>query len=174
MNAAALELCLENPLLCDNKQHLIELCRQKLDKDGYIYSKKRSRSKVFGSRSVETDNDLKKKKLSADVRAKRIEELTADITSLGDRIKLLQKQRVRDEQLKQYLRASAIEEEILKIRTEKRKEEEVLLIQKKQAKAKWYKEKQSPTSSYSSSSSDEIPAGISHKVHSLSKVWGKW
>ena len=112
--------------------------------------------------------------MSADVRAKRIEELTADITSLGDRIKLLQKQRVRDEQLKQYLRASAIEEEILKIRTEKRrKEEEVLLIQKKQAKAKWYKEKQSPTSSYSSSSSDEIPAGISHKVHSLSKLWAK-
>ena len=48
----------------------------------------------------------KRKKMSADIRAKQLEELTADISSLEKRTKLLEKQKTRDEQLKQYLRAS--------------------------------------------------------------------
>lgn len=47
-----------------------------------------------------------------------MEELTADVASLEDRIRLLQKQRIRDEQ---HLRPSAMEEEISKFCTEKRK-----------------------------------------------------
>ena len=78
--------------------------------------------------------------MSVDICAKRMEELTADIASLEDRIKLLQKQRLRDEQFKQYLRASSTEEEFSKIRTEK-KEEEIMLRKKKQTKASWYKAK---------------------------------
>ena len=171
MNKAALELCMEDTTLCHKKQDLVSLSRQKLDKEGYGYSKKRSRSKVFGSESIEeTKKGAKKLKLTEESRTKRIEELTADITSLSDRIRLLQKQRARDEHLKQYLRASAVEEEISKIRKEKRqKEEEVSLIQKKQAKANWYKDKKSSSSSLSSSlSSDESP-----RVKHLSKFWAK-
>ena len=165
MNKASFELCLDNPALCNNKQQLMEMCRQKLDQEGYSYSKKRSRSKIFGSESTENSCVPKKKKMSADIRAKRIEELTADITSLGDRMKLLEKQKSRDEQLKQYLRASSMEEEIAKLRSEKRKkEEEVMLIQKKQAMATWYREKHSSASS----SSDE-----KCKIRPLSTFWAK-
>lgn len=53
MNKAALELCMEDTTLCHKKQELVSLSRQKLDKEGYGYSKKRSRSKVFGSESIE-------------------------------------------------------------------------------------------------------------------------
>ena len=114
-------------------------------------------------------NQSKKPKLTEESRTKRIEELTADITSLSDRMRLLQKQRARDEHLQHYLRASAVEEEISKIRKEKRQKEEVSLIQKKQAKAKWYKDKKSSSSSLSSSrSSDESP-----RVERLSKSWAK-
>ena len=49
MNKASFELCLNNPALCNNKQQVMDMYRQKLDKEGYSYSKKRSRSKVFGS-----------------------------------------------------------------------------------------------------------------------------
>lgn len=166
MNKASFEQCLNNPALCNNKQQLMDMCGQKLDKEGYSYSKKRSRSKVFGSESTENSCVTKKKKMSADIRAKRLEELTADISSLDKRMKLLEKQKSRDEQLKQYLRASSMEEEIAKIRSEKRKkEEEVMLIQKKQAKATWYKEKYS---SAPSSSSDE-----KCKFRPLSTFWAK-
>ena len=164
MNKASFELCLNNPALCNTKQQLMDMCRQKLDKEGYSYSKKRSSSKVFGSESTENSCVTKKKKMSADIRAKRLEELTAGISSLDKRTKLLEKQKTRDEQLKQYLRAFSMEE-IAKIRSEKRKkEEEVMLIQKKQAKATWYKQKYSSASS----SSDE-----KCKFCPLSTFWAK-
>ena len=168
MNATALELCLENPTLSDNKQKLMELSRKKLDNDGYSYSKKRSRSKLFGTGSMEYASSSKKMKMSEDLRNKKVEELTADIASLEDRMRLLQKQRARDEQLKQYMRASAIEEEIAKLRRDKRKyEEEVLLIQKKQEKAKWYKDRKSTSSSSSDGSSS------SGSMKPLSSFWKK-
>ena len=110
----------------------------------------------------------KKRRMSADICAERMEELTADITSLEDRVKLLQIQRLRDGQLKQYLRASAMEEEISKIRTEKRKkEEEIMLIKKKKTKASWYKAKSSTSSSKSSSSCCD------EKCRPLSTFWTK-
>ena len=169
MNANAFELCIENPTLLDDKQNLIELCRKKLDNDGYNYSKKRSRSKLFGTGSMEHGSSSKKMKMSEHLRTKKVEELTDDIASLADRIRLLQQQRARDEQLKQYMRASAVEEEITKLRKEKRKhEEEVLLIQKKQAKAKWYKDKQSTSSSSSDGSSSS-----SSSTKTLTSFWGK-
>ena len=95
MNECSFQLCLNNPALCDNKEQLIAMCRQKLDSEGYNYSKK--------------SQDRRCLVMDRQKRAKRMEELTADMTSLEDRIKLLQKQRLRDEQLKQYLRASAME-----------------------------------------------------------------
>ena len=102
-----------------------------------------------------------------DIHAKRVEEFTADIISLVDRIKLLQKQRLRDEKLKQYLRASAMEE-ISNIHTEKeKKEEEIMLIKKKQAKASWYKAKSL------SSSSKSLSSSCDEKCRPLSTFWTK-
>ena len=154
MNATALELCLENLTLSDNKQKLMELSRKKnLIMTATITAKKRSRSKLFGTGSMGYASSSKKMQMSEDLRTKKVEELTTDIASLEDRMRQLQKQRVRDEQLKQYMGASAIEE-IAKLRRDKRKyEEEVLLIQKKQEKAKWYKDRKSTNSSSSDGSS---------------------
>ena len=175
MNATALELCLENPTLSDNKQKLMELSRKKLDNDGYNYSKKRSRSKLFGTGSMESASSSKKMKMSEDLRTKKVEELTADIASLEDRMRLLQKQRARDEQLKQYMRASAMEEEIAKLRRDKRKyEEEVLLIQKKQEKSKWYKDRKSTSSSSTSSSDGSSSSGSSKPLSSFWKKSCTW
>ena len=117
----------------------------------------------------------KKRRMSADICAERMEELTADITSLEDRVKLLQIQRLRDGQLKQYLRASAMEEEISKIRTEKRKkEEEIMLIKKKKTKASWYKAKSSTSSSKSSTSfSKSSSSCCDEKCRPLSTFWTK-
>ena len=52
----------------------------------------------FGSESIEeTKKGAKKPKLTEESRTKRIEELTEDITSLSDSMRLFQKQRARDE-----------------------------------------------------------------------------
>ena len=61
MNEYSFQLCLNNPTLCDNKEQLIAMCRQKPDSEGYNYRKKKSRLKVFGYGSTETSSEPKKK-----------------------------------------------------------------------------------------------------------------
>lgn len=119
MNKSSFELCLETPGMLTNRSHLLDLCREKVDREGYNYKKKKTRSKC-------------------------ITELTEEVVSCERRSRLLQKQRARDKQLRQYTRTATLEEDISKLRREKRKhEKELLLVQKKEGKKSGIRKKSS-------------------------------
>ena len=47
LNEAAFQVALENPILLSTKNKLLELAKEKVEKDGYNYKKKKSRSSAI-------------------------------------------------------------------------------------------------------------------------------
>lgn len=139
INKAAYELCLENPNLMNNKGEVLNLSRAKVDEEGYVYKKKRSRSKVFGAVKEQVGEDIKKIKLSAEFRHNRIQDLSEDINSMNTTMALLEKERYKQHNLNKYAQAASLEEQIASKRKEKRAlEEELTKLQEKEAKSKRY------------------------------------
>ena len=157
MNEASIQLCLDNPKLVSQERgqskrnELFSLSRQKLDQDGYQYRKKRSRSEVFGSASHNKEDSAKKIRMSASIREIHKKESTETISSRESRISLLSKQKERDTELKKYLQAASLENEILKLKREKGlKTAELEGIKKKDARSGEYHSKKKKTTSVSS------------------------
>lgn len=137
INNVAYELCLDNASLMNRKGELLILARKKIYDDGYIYKKKGSRSKSFGSGQAESEP--KKTKVSAEFRRKRIEDISEDIESIKTTITLLEKERLKQHNLKKYAQAASAEEQITSKRNEKRAlEEELTKLQEKETRSKRY------------------------------------
>ena len=137
INNAAYELCLENPSLINNKGELLNLSRVKVDEEGYVYNKKRSRSLAFGATKEESKE--KKSKISAEIRHKRIQDLSEDIDSMNMTLALLEKERYKQHNMNKYAQAASLEEQISSKRKEKRAlEEELTKLQEKETRSKRY------------------------------------
>ena len=150
MNESSFLLCLERPELLQNKGKLLELCRQKLDNDGFTYKKRNSRSKAFGSHGDGSEKGVKRQKMSANIRAKCKKQLMDEIASLENRIHLMEKQNTRETQMKQFMKAAHLEEEILNLRRQKNlKDDELASMKEKDRKASWYSKKKESTATTS-------------------------
>lgn len=137
INNAAYELYLENPSLINNKVELPNLSRVKVDEEGYVYKKKRSRSLAFGATKEESKE--KKSKISAEIRHKRIQDLSEDINSMNMTMALLKKERYKQHNMNKYAEAASLEEQISFKRKEKRAlEEELTKLQEKETWSKRY------------------------------------
>lgn len=86
INQSAMELCLQNPTLVDNRKALLEASRKKLDNSGYVYKKGKSRSKALTSGSGDSPV-TKKTKVNEEYRLSRIAEVQDQIKDKSKQLK---------------------------------------------------------------------------------------
>ena len=142
INDASLQLCLDNPLLLQERGKLLSMAREKVHAQGYQYRKKKSRSKLFGSKT-ETPQVAKKPRLTQELRDKRITEINEDLAELDKRLTYLEKSRDKFVAVQQYERAA---EKSSSLRAEKRVlQSEMSQMQKLQAKSQKYFTSRKPT-----------------------------
>ena len=78
----------ENPSLVSQKSEMLKLAVAKLDADGYSYRKKKSRSKLISNVGQDL-NIAPRKKISQEIRSKRINELIEDVKEVDLQLDLL-------------------------------------------------------------------------------------
>ena len=105
INDASLKLCLDNPLLLQERGKLLSLAREKVHAQGYQYRKKKSKSKLFGSKT-ETPQVAKKPRLTQELKDKRITEINEDLAELNTRLTYVEKSRDKFVAVHQYERAA--------------------------------------------------------------------
>jgi hypothetical protein len=102
INQACYQLWRQDGSLIFNKWKLLSLAREKVHSDGYNYSKKASRSQVFGSE----DGKKKRKYVHQDVRQAQIKELSEGILRQKETINFLQQQTVKYSNTEKFLEAA--------------------------------------------------------------------
>lgn len=84
-------MCLENLNLINSKGEFLNFLRVKVDEEGYLYKKKRSRLLVFGVFNEESKE--KRSKILVEIWYKRIKDLLEDINSINMSMVFLEKER---------------------------------------------------------------------------------
>ena len=115
VNMASYQLCKDDGSLLMNRGKLLSLAREKVHNDGYNYSKKSSRSRVFGSH----EEKEKRQHVRGEVREARMIELTENISS-QEAIKFLQQQKTKYSNTEKFLEAAEITKSIQEENTKKR------------------------------------------------------
>lgn len=140
INAASQEICITNPgLLLGKRKDLIETARSKIIEEGFQFVKGKSRAK-----GMTCDDTPKRKKLSIDVRQKRMQEIQEDLRDLKDRIGFKEQRRIAAENVRDYTKCDHLCEQIKSLRTEIRKlEAEYKLLETKSRQSNWYFKKKS-------------------------------
>ena len=87
LNEAAFNVALENPTLVANKGALLELAKQKVDKDGYNYRKKRSRSSTIAPLPENTV------KMRPNIRSRQMKQISEDLEEVKKEVFHLEKSR---------------------------------------------------------------------------------
>ena len=161
INDAAAAIVIENPALLSSRSKLLELARGKVDNDGYVYKKGKSRSKKL---STTTEAPPKKRpKTVESFRLQRISQLQEDVKDINDRLQMKEKRRDQASNSRNYKLCDEIMEEMSTIKQKKREyETELQKLQRKQDQSSWYKnQKNTDTSSLVSNSSESLtePSG---------------
>ena len=138
LNEAAYELAVENPRLLSKKGELQALAKKKVDSDGYLYKKKKSRAIDL------SPNELLPvpSKVTPSLRSKRIGEVEEDLKEIKMEMALIERSRVKARNVDNDERARRLTQEMTPLRERKRKlEDELTLLQKKEAKSLLQKKK---------------------------------
>ena len=109
INKGCYQMCKEDGSLIFNRGKLLSLAREKVHSDGYAYSKKTSRSQVFGC----TDEKRKRKYVHKEARQTRIKELSESILSQKETIQFLKQQEVKYSNTEKILEAAESNKSIL-------------------------------------------------------------
>ena len=101
INEAAFELCKVNPALLIDRKKLSEMAANKVNQDGYVYKRKKSRSCKY------TPHEPQQKRpcLSNKVRSERMEELNEELTEIRLHTELLQLQRKKHANVEHFTKA---------------------------------------------------------------------
>lgn len=133
-------LALEDPTLLCRRGELLDLAREKVVESGYAFVKGKSRSKKLSV--PDTPVRSVRKKISTEVRLKRIKSLKEEIANLDEQIKFKEKRREQSEAVRNYKLCEDITQEIGIVKQQWRElSGELATIQDKQRKAKWYAKK---------------------------------
>ncbi|XP_028418536.1 uncharacterized protein LOC114543950 [Dendronephthya gigantea] len=146
---------------------MFKIAIAKLDSDGYNYKKKKSRSKLISNAGQDLQ-DKPPKKISQEIRTKRINELNEDLKEVDLQLDLCEKQRIKQTNVKQYAQAITLTEQISELRIKKRKlQNELANLQRKESKSVAYKRKTSQkcsTDGYSGKSSKQIDVMLKRRA----------
>lgn len=145
VNLAAEKLAVATPTLLHTRQKLLEIARMKVDGDGYMYKKGKSRSKRLRepvSNDGESSERPKRPKSNELVRIQRISHIEETIKDINKQIGYKELRRDQASNFRQYQLCENITEEIATLK-QKRYEMEVELkiLKRKQQQSVWYKKK---------------------------------
>ena len=145
LNDAAFSIALDNPAIILNKGTLIENAKRKVEDDGYMYKKKKSRSSTVSAPQPE-----KSLKMKPSIRAKQLAEISEDLEEVKKEIFHLERSREKARNLNSDERALRLTKEMDPLRIKKRRlEEELSLLQKKEKKSSKDKERRQRASTAS-------------------------
>ena len=159
INKAAGDLCVKNPSLLTQRGRLLQLSREEVDKSGYQYKKKQSRSKYFGTGSDESGS-TKRPKYDKDMRQERMMSIKDELLDVNKSIDIKEKHLSLRVEQKRFDLCDAVQSEITELKTKRREleaEQRVLLQKEKRAEYYWRKK-----SGYASSSDSEHTSHSSH------------
>ena len=143
INNAAMELCLQNPNLLDDRKALLEASRKKLDDSGYVYKKGRSRSKLLSSGDGESPVK-KRAKINKDIRVSRIAELQDQIKDKSEQLQFKELRRDASKNVHNYKECDKLTEQMSILKADRRQLQlELTALTRKQKKAEWYLSKKS-------------------------------
>lgn len=169
INEACFELVKVNPSLVYKKSEMLKLAIAKLDSEGYNYKKKKSRSKLI-SNAEQDLQDMPRKKISQEIRTKRINELNEDLKEVDLQLDLCEKQRIKQTNVKQYAQAITLTEQISELRIRKRKlENELANLQRKESKSVAYKQHKRKTSQECTGSTDGVASKAGNQIDVMLK-----
>ena len=121
MNEAAQALALDQPSLIRKRQMLLDLARDRVIASGFQFVKGKSRSKK--SSGSEEEPAPKRRKLSQDIREKRMKDLEQDISDLKERIGFKEKRITEKLNVHDYKRCDELKEEVMEVRKKLREAE---------------------------------------------------
>lgn len=137
LNEAAYMLALDDPSLVHRKGELQAMAKINLDKEGYGYKRKKSRSQAFA-----VEEPPQPAKLSPSLRTRRIREIEEDLREVNLEITLIERSRTKARNVNNDDRARHLTQEIDPLRKRKRKlEDELVVLQRKEAKSCQQKKK---------------------------------
>ena len=180
VNDAAFEIAVQQPHLLSSRQVLLQYAQERVEEDGYVFKKGKSRAKRH-STDKEGTSKIKRPKTTEAVRLNRIAAINDELKSLDERLMYKNKEREMASNVKQYRRCEELTREMSELKEKKREyEAEKKLLDRKQMKSAWYKKKlaaSSPTQSSRSvtplpqSSRSSTPLPLSPVSHSDSTVY---
>ena len=150
INDASYSLCQGNPsLLLGKKGDILDLARAKVHQDGYVYKKGHSQSKKYQTEAEGGEPAVKRVKVNAEERQRRIAELMDEISELSRKI-TFKERRIEEATLsRNYRVCDDLAAEVSELKAQRKElNSELAKFQKKAKKAKYYKErKQLPSTS---------------------------
>ncbi len=138
VNQAAEDLCLRNPSLVakPKRQELIERSRKRVHESGYLYTKGKSRSKVFGVAGSSIAIP-KRRKIDKDARDSRMKAITEELKDLNERISYKEKRCQAGVAVENYKLCDQIKEETSALKQQRRQlEMELKDLQKRDCSCK--------------------------------------
>ena len=138
VNAAAAEIALRDPTLVHkgNRGKLLDLARQQVSGDGYIFKKGKSRSKLYG----EPSPPAKRTKISESLRSQRMVELRDEIESIDNHLRIKEKRLGQSEASQNYAQCDRFYEEIRELKGARReKSRELVQLEVKEKRAVRYR-----------------------------------
>jgi len=162
MNLASEELVLANPKLLDDREKLLRLARIKVNDDGYVYKKGKSRSKQFNECSSSEVKQDKRTKTSEYVRTQRILHLEDSLKDIDKQIGFKELRREQAANSRQYQICDEITHEITVLKKQRYQEQvELKALQRKQQQSKWFKKKKPMTSDKRNESNESTSTSFS-------------
>ena len=143
VNQAAEELVLANPSVLHDRKTLLQQCRIKVDTDGYVYKKGKSRSKRHHDSKGESETVQPKRPKSTEaMRNSRVEYLVDTVADINKQIVFKNLRIYQAKNSNQFTVCEKITEEIRKLkRTKFQMETELKSLHRKQQQSAWYRRK---------------------------------
>ncbi len=120
VNEAAAQIAVHKPKLIRKGQRgeLLELARERVSQEGFVFKKGKSRSKRYGDPHQESVP--KRPKLNEQMRKERMEELDEDVDSLNRRVAIKEKRLPQAEAGRNYKLCDQLGEEIQELKQGRR------------------------------------------------------
>lgn len=158
VNAAAFELATQQPHLLCSRHALLQRAQERVEENGYIFKKGRSRAKRHSSNGEDT-HKTKRSLTTEAARLHRIAVVDEELKSLNERLMYKEKERDMASNIRNYRRCEELTREKSELKERRREyQKEKKLLHRKQMQSAWYRRKSSALkSALSSHTTTSVP-----------------
>ena len=137
VNAAAVELCLNNVRLLSRRGELLEMARKKVADEGYVFKKGRSPSKVYGESATEEPAVTPKRpKYDKEMRDERLKVIGEELRDISRILLFKEKRLSQAEAARNYRLCEQLTEEMMDLKSKKREPDAEKRLFEKKRRAK--------------------------------------